>query len=375
MKKITVLGAGMVGRVMAIDLSRDYQVTVIDRDKKSLTALEQYPVQTLQADLADMKNIANLITEADLVVGSVPGSMGFEIARAVINAGKNMVDIASYEEDSFLLDDLAKEKRVTVVVDCGVAPGMSNMFVGHYNQRMKVDQFECLVGGLPFKRSWPFQYKAPFSPIDVFGEYIYPAYIVQNGEIVARPPLSDPELVEMEPVGTLEAFNADGLCTMLKTIDIPNMREKCLRYPGHRELMKMFLDTGFFSSEPIDLNGVQVRPIDLTAKLLLESWKLGENEEEFTIMKLTFRGTEKDTRKEIVCRLFDRYDPETGFSSMSRTTGFPCTGVSRLLLEGEFEHHGICPPELIGARPQCFEKILAHLKERNVIVHVEENEL
>jgi saccharopine dehydrogenase-like NADP-dependent oxidoreductase len=375
MKKITVLGAGMVGRVMAIDLSRDYQVPVIDRDKKSLTALEQYPVQTLQADLADMKNIANLITEADLVVGSVPGSMGFEIARAVINAGKNMVDIASYEEDSFLLDDLAKEKRVTVVVDCGVAPGMSNMFVGHYNQRMKVDQFECLVGGLPFKRSWPFQYKAPFSPIDVFGEYIYPAYIVQNGEIVARPPLSDPELVEMEPVGTLEAFNADGLCTMLKTIDIPNMREKCLRYPGHRELMKMFLDTGFFSSEPIDLNGVQVRPIDLTAKLLLESWKLGENEEEFTIMKLTFRGTEKDTRKEIVCRLFDRYDPETGFSSMSRTTGFPCTGVSRLLLEGEFEHHGICPPELIGARPQCFEKILAHLKERNVIVHVEENEL
>lgn len=375
MKKITVLGAGMVGRVMAIDLSRDYQVTAIDRDKKSLTALEQFPVQTLQADLADMKNIANLIAEADLVVGSVPGSMGFEVTRAVINAGKNMVDIASYEEDSLLLDDLAKERKVTVVVDCGVAPGMSSMFVGHYNQRMKVDWFECLVGGLPFKRSWPFQYKAPFSPIDVFGEYIYPAYIVQNGEIVARPPLSDPELVEMEPVGTLEAFNADGLCTMLKTIDIPNMREKCLRYPGHRELMQMFLETGFFSSEPIDLNGVQVRPIDLTAKLLLESWKLGEDEEEFTIMRLTFRGTEKDTRKEIVCRLFDRYDPETGFSSMSRTTGFPCTGVSRLLLEGEFEHHGICPPELIGAKPECFEKILAHLKERNVIVRVEENEL
>ena len=375
MKKITILGAGMVGRVMAIDLSRDYQVTAIDRDKKSLTALEQYPVQTLQGDLADMKNIANLIAEADLVVGSVPGSMGFEVTRAVINAGKNMVDIASYEEDSLLLDDLAKQKKVTVVVDCGVAPGMSSMFVGYYNQRMKVDWFECLVGGLPFKRSWPFQYKAPFSPIDVFGEYIYPVYIVQNGEIVARPPLSDPELVEMEPVGTLEAFNADGLCTMLKTIDIPNMRGKCLRYPGHRELMQMFLETGFFSSEPIDLNGVQVRPIDLTAKLLLESWKLGEDEEEFTIMRLTFRGTEKDTRKEIVCRLFDRYDPKTGFSSMSRTTGFTCTGVSRLLLEGEFEHHGICPPELIGAKPQCFEKILAHLKERNVIVRVEEKEL
>jgi saccharopine dehydrogenase-like NADP-dependent oxidoreductase len=375
MKKIMVLGAGMVGRVIAIDLSREYQVTAIDRDKKSLTALEQYPVQTLQADLADMKNIANLVAEADLVVGSVPGSMGFEVTRAVINAGKNMVDIASYEEDALLLDDLAKKKKVTVVVDCGVAPGISSMLVGHYNQRMKVDWFEILAGGLPVKRSWPFQYKAPFSPIDVFGEYIYPVPIVQNGEIVARPPLSDPELVEMEPIGTLEAFNADGLGTMLKTIDIPNMREKCLRYPGHRELMQMFLETGFFSSEPIDLNGVQVRPIDLTAKLLLESWKLGEDEEEFTILRLTFRGTEKDIRKEIVCRLFDRYDPETGFSSMSRTTGYPCTGVSRLLLEGEFEYHGICPPELIGARPQCFERIFSHLKERNVIVHVEEKEL
>jgi saccharopine dehydrogenase-like NADP-dependent oxidoreductase len=375
MKRISVLGAGMVGRVIAIDLSQDYQVTAIDRDEKSLAALEKHPVQTLQADLADMKDIGNLIAEADLVVGSVPGAMGFEITRAVINAGKNMVDIASYEEDAFLLDELARKQGVTVVVDCGVAPGISNIFVGHYNQSMKVDWFECLVGGLPFKRSWPFQYKAPFSPIDVFGEYIYPVPIVQNGEIVARPPLSDPELVEMEPIGTLEAFNADGLCTMLKTMDIPNMREKCLRYPGHRELMQMFLETGFFSTEPIDLNGMQVRPMDLTAKLLLESWKLGGDEEEFTIMKLTFRGTDKGTRKEIVCRLFDRYDPETGFSSMSRTTGFPCTGVSRLLLEGEFEHHGICPPELIGARPQCFERIVSHLKERNVIVHVEEKAL
>ena len=139
--------------------------------------------------------------------------------------------------------------------------------------------------------------------------------------------------------------------------------------------MKMFLETGFFSREPIDLNGVQIRPIDLTAKLLLESWKLGEDEEEFTIMKLTFRGTENNVRKEIICRLFDRYDRETGFSSMSRVTGFPCTAVARLLIEGEFEHQGICPPEFIGAQSQCFEKILEYQKERKVNYRVEENEL
>jgi len=372
MNDIIVLGAGRVGRAIASDLCRDYHITVADIELHSLSLLkERYPLEIEEIDLNDQVELLELLKPFDLVVSAVPGYMGYQTLETIIEAGKNVADISFFEEDPFELHKKAVQEKVTAVIDCGVAPGMSNIILGHHNDQMDVQQFECMVGGLPVKRTWPYEYKAPFSPIDVIEEYIRPARLVINGEVVTRPALSDAEYVNMEPVGTLEAFHTDGLRTLLKTMDVPNMKEKTLRYPGHVEYMKVLRDTGFFDKKTREVNGAAIRPIDLTSKLLFNEWKLDPGEPEFTIMEINVEGIQNQQKVTYAYHLYDEYDHETDLSSMARTTGFTCTSVARLIFEGKYQNHGINPPEYVGADEQCYQQIMEDLKDRNVIYQVE----
>ncbi|HPR87052.1 MAG TPA: saccharopine dehydrogenase C-terminal domain-containing protein [bacterium] len=374
MKKIMVLGAGMVGKAMAIDLCHESAVTAVDKDPAALAALKTgSPLETITADLADTGRIAALVAGQDLVIGAVPGFMGYRTLQTVIAAGVDCVDISFFPEDPFGLDALAQEKGVTAVVDCGVAPGMSNLIIGYHQRSMTIDRFECLVGGLPMQRDWPFEYKAPFSPLDVIEEYLRPARLVENGQIVTRPALSEPELVTFPPAGTLEAFNTDGLRTLLKTAGIPNMKEKTLRYPGHIQLMKILRETGFFSDTPVSVQGTMVAPREVTSRLLLPLWHLEEGEKEFTVMRILLEGSTPAGRSIHLYSLYDVYDEPSRTSSMARTTGYTATAAARLVLEGHFNRKGICPPEYIGAAAGCFERILADLAARHVLYTHKEN--
>lgn len=366
-KRVIVLGAGMVGRAIALDLAQRYTVTAVDRDAHRLAQLaKEAPIQTVTADLSHVETVKKLVADYDLVIGAVPGFLGFQTLKAVIESAKDIVDISFFAEDPFQLDALAKHKNVTAVIDCGVAPGMCNILLGYHNARMTVERYECFVGGLPVKRSWPYQYKAPFSPIDVIEEYTRPARLVIDGKLVIREALSDPEYIEFDEIGTLEAFNTDGLRTLLKTMRIPTMREKTLRYPGHIEYIKVLRETGFFSKEPLEINGIKIKPLDVTAKLLFPKWRLEPDEPEFTIMRVTIEGIENGQRKEYVYELFDRFDPKTKTSSMARTTGYTCTAVATLVLEGIFSQKGIVPPEYLGADERCFQAVMEYQREKNI---------
>ncbi|MCF6237882.1 MAG: saccharopine dehydrogenase, partial [Candidatus Marinimicrobia bacterium] len=180
------------------------------------------------------------------------------------------------------------------------------------------------------------------------------------------PALSEPELINYPGVGTLEAFNTDGLRSLIKTMHIPNMKEKTLRYPGHIELMRVLRETGFFGEQEIQVGDQRIRPLDLTTQLLFPKWKLGEQEAEFTLMQVTIKGLENDQPVEYKYDLLDRYDEATKTSSMARTTGYTCTALTRLVLDGHYQHHGISPPEYVGAVPNCFQIILGHLAARGV---------
>ena len=373
-QKIIVLGAGMVGKAITIDLCDKYEVVSADSQKENLSFLAQnYNIHTIRTDFTKPGTVENLIRNFDLAIGAVPGFMGFETLKKVIAAGVNVVDISFFPEDPFLLDELAKSKNVTAVVDCGVAPGMSNLILGHHSVEMDMKSFSCYVGGLPVERRLPFQYKAPFSPIDVIEEYTRPARLVEDGKIVTKPALSEPELIDFARIGTLEAFNTDGLRTLLKTMHIPDMKEKTLRYPGHIEIMRVLRDSGFFASEPVKVDGVPVRPIDVTTKLLLPKWKLDPDEKEFTVMRMIIRGDEHEHEKTFTWDMIDYYDDELKLSSMARTTGFTCTAVARLILEHGFQHQGICPPEFIGAEENYFSDVLHYLRDRNIVYEMQEN--
>lgn len=370
MTHILVLGAGMVGSAMAADLSKKHQVTLADLSTERLDHIQKkHPaLRIVKVDVCDKNNLQSVLSDFDFVVCAVPGFLGFQTIKTVIEAGKNVVDISFFPENALELDVLAKANGVTAIVDCGVAPGMHNIILGYYNEKLKLTDFETLVGGLPKVKKWPFNYKAPFSPVDVIEEYTRPARYVENGNIVIREALSDCESVDFEQVGTLESFNSDGLRSILFTMPhIKNMKEKTLRYPGHVEYVRVLKDSGFFSEKKIIVNGTEISPLDFTSKILFGEWKLGETEAELTIMRVTLKGENTNGEiEEVVYNLYDEYCPETQTSSMARTTGYTATAVASMFLEGLFTEKGVFPPELIGKQEACFEYIIAYLKERNV---------
>ncbi len=370
MSNVIVLGAGMVGSAMAIDMAKNHNVTLTDLSSSTLKTIKQkhnnLTTQTL--DVTNKTELQAIIKKYDLVINAVPGFLGFETLKSIIEAEMNVIDIAFFPENSLELDALAKEKNVTAIVDCGVAPGMDNIILGYHNEKMKLTDFECLVGGLPKTKKWPFCYKAPFSPIDVIEEYTRPARYVEHSELVVREPLTDCDYVEFENVGTLESFNSDGLRSIIYTMPhIPNMKEKTLRYPGHVEYVRVLKESGFFSEDKIEVNGSMVSPLDFTSKVLFNEWKLGDTEKELTVMRVTLRGENANGQtEEIVYNLHDEYCKDTNTSSMARTTGYTATAAANLFLDGLFSEKGVFPPELVGKHEVCFNYFLKYLEERNI---------
>jgi len=369
--KILVLGAGLVGGPMAIDLARngEFEVTSADLSNEALMRLADIRgIKTVQADLDNAETLKSMVREHDLVISAVPGFMGFRTLERIIECGKNVVDIAFFPEDMFLLDAKAREMNVTAICDIGVAPGMSNVLIAY--GASKLDTLEkgiTYVGGLPVIRSWPFEYKAVFSPIDVIEEYTRPARYIDGGRLVVREALSDPELLEFPNIGTLEAFNSDGLRTLATTVKGDYMIEKTLRYKGHIEKMAVLRDTGFFSKEPILINGVMISPLEFTSKLLFPKWKLQEGEEDLTVMQVITEGLKNGVRERYTWDLYDRFDKATGIHSMARTTGYTATAVARLLAEGLYTRKGVSAPEYLGNDATVVNYLLDRLKERGVV--------
>lgn len=363
----------MVGSTIAIDLSEDYEVVVADKDSGRLNLLANNKIKTLTADLSKDSEIKKAVKDFDLVIGALPGFMGFKALKSIIEAEKNVADISFFPEDPFLLDNLAKEKNVTAIVDCGVSPGLSNIILGYHYKKIKVNSYKCIVGGLPFNKEWPFQYKAFFSPIDVIEEYKRPARIVAEGKIVEKDAMSDSEIINYKEVGDLEAFNTDGLRSLLKTVKVPNMVEKTLRYPGHIELMKIFKAVGFFDEKEIEVNNKLIRPVDLTAKLIFPFWLPKPDEKDFTILHLLIEGEMNSKKASHQYFIFDSYDTGSRTSSMARTTGYTCSSAARLIIEGKYSVKGIIPPEYIGFSSDCFDFILSYLGRKKIHISHSEN--
>jgi saccharopine dehydrogenase-like NADP-dependent oxidoreductase len=368
--KITVLGSGRVGSTIARDLAAEpgFEVTVVDASEAALGRLAQVPrLATLRADLSDPAEVGRAVEDADLAVGAVPGFMGFATLKAVLEHGKDVVDISFFDGDPFELDELARERGRTALVDCGVAPGCSNLILGRLAAELdRVDSFACYVGGLPAVRMWPFELKAVFSPIDVIEEYTRPARFIRGGRPVTLPALTEVEPLDFPGVGTLEAFNTDGLRTLLETVPVPNMVEKTLRYPGHADKMRMLREVGFFGQEPIEAGGVRVKPLDVTAKLLFSAWQLGEGEEDFTVMRVVVEGRKGGRAFRYKYDLLDRYDRASRTTSMARTTGYTCTAVVRLVAAGLYTRKGISPPEFVGRDADAYAFVMHELDKRGV---------
>lgn len=392
MPNVTVLGAGMVGSVMAADFAahgtgEPWRITIADSREPNLRAaaercLRANPgaaVTTLGADLSSPAEIARAVRGADLVMGALASGIAFAAMRAVIEAGKNFCDIAFMPEEAAELDGLARSRGVTCVTDCGVAPGMSHMLATlAASELAECRSIAIYVGGLPRERRWPFQYKAAFSPADVIEEYTRPARLVRGGRHVTAEALTEPELLDFEGVGTLEAFNTDGLRSLVRTLGpgsarpVPDMVEKTLRYPGHIELMRVMRAAGLFGTEPVRVGGAMVVPREVTAALVFPQWTYQPGEEDLTVMRVWAQGTPATPRQgagltRVTYDLLDTYHRPSGATSMARTTALPATIVGRMIHAGRVRGPGVIVPELLGWERPVMAHLLNELRDRGVV--------
>ncbi len=374
--RVLVLGAGRIGSEIAADLARggDLEVAVADRDRAALESaagrararggLEAAPIE---ADLSDPAAVGRLVSRFDVVAGAVSSHAGFAVMEAVVRAGKPYCDVSFMHEDAGDLDGAARSSGATVVYDCGVAPGMSNVLAARaFGTLDACRSITIYVGGVPERPRPPFFYKAAFDPRDVLEEYTRPARLVEDGAVVVREALSEPEVVCFDGVGTLEAFNTDGLRS-LAALPVPFMREKTLRHPGHREIMTAMVAAGFFRKKPVSVGGVAVRPFDIAAELLTPEWTYAPGEADLTVMRIVVEGVLGGAPTAITWELVDRYDTNTATTSMARTTAYPCSSMVRMLADGSFRQPGVHATERLAGDSRIFDRLMGDLESRGVV--------
>ena len=367
-----------MGSAIVRDLSaeNDFSVVGVDLDPVRVERMTEFGADGMVADLSELANVSKAVADVDLVVGAVPGFMGYQTVERVLQEGKPIVDISFFPEDAFGLDLLAQMSEVSCLVDCGIAPGLSNLILGRMEDHMdETASFHCLVGGLPVERTWPWEYKAPFSPGDVIEAYVRPARIRRDGLEITMPALSEVELVNFPGLGSLEAFNTDGLRSLLRTCETPDMVEKTMRYPGHAVRMRILREAGFFSTQEIQAASGVVRPRDVTEALLFSAWQFEEGEPDLTVMRIVVEGKKSGKSLRHTYNLLDYYNPDTETSSMARTTGYTCTAMVHLIAKGLWTEPGLAPPEVVGRNAHCYDSVLKHLENRNVHVFQKVEEL
>jgi len=372
--KAIVLGSGKIGSVMAKDFAASVEgsrVTVADiseeRARKSASEIKGAGWTTI--DTTDYLSLVETLGGFDLALGALPGDYGYKALEASVEAGVDVVDVSFTVEDPLKLDDAAKEAGVTVIPDCGVAPGLSNILVGYSASRLdRITEAHIMVGGIPETPVPPLGYTITWSAEGLIDEYVRDVSIIEGGKNVEVPALSGLEEIEFPGVGTLEAFYTDGLRSLAKSLpDVDNMWEKTLRYPGHVEKVKILRELGFFEDEPVTVGGELVSPRLVTARLLERSlWKPEVGD--LLAMNIKARGKIGGKEKGYEYRILDRFDPETGVSAMARTTAYTASIVAGMLAHGTIKERGVLTPERLGKDGEFVRTLMAELKRRGVLI-------
>ena len=356
MATICQIGCGMIGKVMALDISKRHDLHLSDLDSSALKEVEilDPTIKTKCFNVNDRDMLKSFLKPADIVLLAVPGYMGYKLLEIIIEFKKNIVDISFSPENILYLDKKAKDNNITVIFDAGLAPGIPNFLLGKIDAKENVKSFKYFVGGLPKHPEPPYNYKAPFSPIDVVEEYTRPARIMKNGKVITKPALTDIEKKIYQNTGILEGFNTDGLRSILFTMKhIPNMVEKTLRFPGHAELISKELASGKII--PGDKNNLQ---------RLFKIWELLPDELEFTILEVIIE-TDMNTHNYF---LFDETNLKENTSSMARTTGYTASATIDILAQNMFIEKGVFPPEIIGSKSKVVDYLVTHLRERDILL-------
>jgi saccharopine dehydrogenase-like NADP-dependent oxidoreductase len=373
--KVLVVGCGNIGSVAAEDLAgsmSSVEVVVADYDGARAKAVAEKigtkNASWVQLDVTSRKDLVNTLKGFSLAMGFLPGKLGYSLAEACIVAGKDLVDVSYMGEDPMALNDKAADAGVIIVPDCGLAPGISNVLVGHAASNLdEVEAVHIMVGGLPETPIPPLGYVITWSPESLVDEYTRKAGIVRRGKKTEVEALSGIEEIEFPNVGRLEAFYTDGLRSLVHTVKAEEMWEKTLRYPGHAEKIKVLEALGFLDDRQVDVENTHVSPRKLTVKLLAQ--KLSKPEvKDIVALKVQVSGVKNGKKSSYVYHLLDFFDRKRGITAMARTTAYPASIISQLILKKAMRERGVVPPERMGTHKELFKTFMNELGRRGIKV-------
>jgi lysine 6-dehydrogenase len=375
--RMLVLGAGQQGSACAYDLltRTDHDVTLADLRVDALADfLRPFlggRLTTAAADARDPAALREVVRGAAATMNALPYYFNLAVTEAAIEAGSHLCDLGGNTEIVLAqkaLDERARERGVSVVPDCGLAPGMVNILAEYgIRQLDRPRSVSIMVGGLPQHPEGPLDYQIVYSLEGVLDYYTTPSWVLRGGKPVQVEALSEPEEVDFPGVGRLEAFHtAGGLSTMAQryTGKVETMEYRTLRYPGHADAMRAIRDLGLLDREPVEVDGARVVPRDLF--IAVAGPKLRKDPRvspDLVALRVEVSG-EKDGRETTLrWDLLDRYDPSTGITAMMRTTGFSLAITGSLQADGQLPPGVHTPDEAIPA-----DRYIAALRERGVAV-------
>ncbi len=367
--RVLVLGCGKMGSTIAMDMAQSDEVSKVvvgDFDEKKTeqlaAKLDSDKVLGQRVDVMDQQATVKLVKNFDVVMSALPYGINVLASKAAVEAGVHLVNL-TLEEQQWKLDTPAKEAGVTLVPDCGVAPGLASILAGYGVSLMdETEEIHIICGGIPQKPVPPLGYRIVFDTQGLVDMYCEKSRIVRNGKIIQVDTLSGLEKVQFPGVGELEAFYTDGLSTLLRTMKgkVKNMDEKTARWPGHAEKIRALRNTGFFNAEPIDVDGAKIIPRKVAVSILDKVLALGK-EEDVTVLKVDVAGKKDGNSVEYSYFMVDFFDKQLGVTSMARTTGYTAAIVGRMVARGDIQDRGVVPPEIaVAGKLKKFTSELAH---------------
>ena len=375
--RMLVLGAGLQGSACAYDLlaHTEHDVVLADLNVDNLPAfLQPYiggRLTPVAVDANDRTGIRRVMEGVSATMSAFPYYFNLGMSVAAVEAGSHFCDLGGNTEIVLQqkgLHERAREKGLSVIPDCGLAPGMVNILAEHGIRQLDVVRKVTIkVGGLPQKPQPPLNYQVVYSLEGVLDYYTTLSWVVRDGRQMQVKALSEIEELEFPGAGTLEAFHtAGGLSTMAQRYEgkIPTMEYKTLRYPGHAKMMEAMRDIGLFGLDPVNVKGVPVVPRELFIATVGPTLRKDYRESpDLVALRVEVEGTDK--RDDVLLRfdLLDRYDADTGITAMMRTTGYSLAITGTLQAEGKIKPGVWTPDEAMPAR-----EYIAALAERGVVI-------
>lgn len=356
--RFLVLGAGRIGYAISYDLLRNKdvkQVVLADFDQARLdfvkAELGDERLACVKVDISDIDELSYLISGTDVVISCATNKFNYELSKAAMDEGVHFCDLGGNEDivrRQFLLDEMARERNIAIIPDCGLVPGLVSILVASACE--KLDDFSEIrirVGGLPVEPRPPLNYSLFSSVEKLISEYVDDATVIRGGRLLRVPSLEDLEDITFPaPFGTLEAFNTSGGTSTLSTTfgdRVTHLDYKTIRYPGHCQMVRLLKDLGLMEVKSLRLGQQQIRPRAILATLLEQ--KLPKNEPDVVLLRVGVRGTVAGEPTEIRWEAIDYMDEETGLSAVMRNTAFPVSIIAQMLASGELISRGTLTQE------------------------------